>query len=200
MALIFIPRAAPAPEQDGGTAAGTGAIAAVLLAAFCSMITFFTAVIVLPFSLSRVAGLSEAAVGYFLSGVSLVAVCFASIMPKLSGRIGERTTLIFAFLCYGAAHILFALAPALPLFAAGGILLGAGFGLSVPLANHMTVERSPPHLRGRYLANLSVAIFLGQFLASPLQYVPGGQDAAFACAAGIAFVAAAAGLTRFARL
>lgn len=50
--------------------------------------------------------------------------------------------------------------------AIAGTLLGIGFGLTIPLVNHMTVEHSSYAQRGKNLAYLSVAIFLGQFLSS----------------------------------
>ncbi|VVE53703.1 hypothetical protein PCA20602_04888 [Pandoraea capi] len=70
---------------------------------------------------------------------------------------------------------------------AGAVLLGVGFGLSVPLVNHMTVEQSDAGSRGRNLAHLSMAIFLGQFLASPLEAISGGEQATFFAAALISF-------------
>jgi MFS family permease len=165
MVLAFVPR--PLPASCSGSVADapgrSGALAPVLVAALCSMLVFFTAVIILPFRLSDPAGagLTEAQTGYFLSFVSLVAVGFASVMPRVSLRIGEQMTLVVAFVSYALAHIAFALAHGLPIDLLGGLLLGAGFGLSIPLVNHMTVDRSPASQRGRHLARLSIAIFLG---------------------------------------
>lgn len=93
-----------------------------------------------------------------------------------------------AFICYLLAHLEFAAAPNMVLFIPGGILLGIGLGLSIPLVNHLTVEISQPQERGRQLARLSMAIFSGQFLAAFMAYLPGGFVSAFAAAALLAAV------------
>lgn len=159
----------------------------VLLAAVCSMMCFFTAVIMLP---QRFAGMEidAAHIGYFLSFVSMVAVLAAAMMPDVAQRFGSYATLVMAFVCYLLAHLEFAAAPNMVLFIPGGILLGMGFGLSIPLVNHMTVEISQPHERGRQLARLSMAIFSGQFLAAFMAYLPGGMATAFVVAAMLAAV------------
>lgn len=54
----------------------------------------------------------------------------------------------------------------------GGVLLGCGFGLSIPLVNHMTVDLSEEGGRGRNLARLAMAIFSGQFLSSFMVFIP----------------------------
>lgn len=69
------------------------------------------------------------------------------------------------------------------------MLLGIGFGLSVPLVNVMTVERSAPAQRGRKLATLAMAIFLGQFLASFMEFLPQGAITPFLATALLAFIA-----------
>ncbi|ALM82556.1 hypothetical protein ASB57_05895 [Bordetella sp. N] len=201
MAFVFLGMVvATIPIRGRGTApvnmamedeAG-GAMWTVRVAALCSMTVFFTAVILLPFRLSGGGDgvqFSEAQTGYFLSFVSLVAVCAAALMPRLVRARGGRKTLMIAFACYEVAHLCFAFAADLPLFILGGVLLGCGFGLSVPLVNHMTVERSTVRSRGRNLAYLSMALFLGQFLASFLEYVPGGTQSSFLAAAAVAFFA-----------
>jgi len=197
MVIAFVPagRARGADVDAVADGVAPASMAPVFLAALCSMVVFFTAVLVLPFRLSRAVGFSEAQVGYFLSCVSLVAVGFASIMPRVAGRWTERLTLVIAFGCYALAHLCFAFAPGLAVLALGALLLGAGFGLSIPLVNHMTIERSPAALRGRNLAYLSMAIFLGQFLASPIGLVSGGSAGSFLAASAIALVAMLYGLT-----
>jgi len=160
----------------------------VYVAATLSMLTFFTAVISLPRHLQQ-PGLSEAQVGYFLSFVSLVAVGAAALMPKVSSRFGEVGTLVRAFVFYGIAHLLFYLGDSVGLYIFGGLSLGIGFGLSVPLVNHMTVEQSHEIDRGPLLAYLSMAIFLGQFLSSLLEFMPGDGKAVFMAAAVIAVLA-----------
>ncbi|WP_455844312.1 MFS transporter [Pantoea agglomerans] len=190
MVLISVPRP-PQPaasesvdEQEGNS---DRTLRPVWLAALCSMMCFFTAVIMLPQRFAAM-GNDAAHIGYFLSFVSLVAVLAAAIMPDVSQRFGGYPTLVMAFVCYLLAHLEFAAAPNMVLFIPGGILLGMGFGLSIPLVNHLTVEISQPQERGRQLARLSMAIFSGQFLAAFMAYLPGGFVSAFAAAALLAAV------------
>jgi MFS family permease len=150
-----------------------------------SMLVFFTAIILLPVRLRELA-LDEAQVGYFLSFTSLVAVAAAAIMPRAARKLGELATLTFAFVFYSLAHLAFTQASGLTLMIEGSICLGLGFGLSIPLVNHMTIELSDAHQRGRHLAYLSMAIFGGQFLSSFMEWVPGSQTHIFGCAAGVA--------------
>ncbi|ODP34478.1 hypothetical protein A9762_14945 [Pandoraea sp. ISTKB] len=200
MALVFlllilttVPSVEHAREAEVPSAAEpTGpSLRPVLLAALCSMVVFFSAIIALPSHLSGTGphspGLSEAQIGYFLAFVSLVAAAVASGMPKLVRARGEAKTMMIAFASYEVAHLCFALANGFYMDIAGAVLLGVGFGLSVPLVNHMTVEQSDERSRGRNLAHLSMAIFLGQFLASPLEAISGGEQATFLAAALISF-------------
>lgn len=191
MVLAFVPEAGSKSPNgpDMGAAAGTAPVMDIYAAACVSMIVFFAGIILLPFRLSA-AGMGEAETGSYLSFVSLVAVTGAALMPRVVGRLGNRRTLTLAFACYGLAHIIFVAAGSATLLVGGGLLLGSGFGLSIPLVNHMVVDRSPAHRRGELLAYLSVAIFLGQFLASFLQFLP-GRTTSFAAAA---FLSAAASL------
>lgn len=153
------------------------------------MICFFSAIITLPFRLPAF-GLSESGTGYLLSFVSLVAVAAAALMPAAARRLGERGSLVTAFSAYAAAHLCFATASSLLVILAGAVMLGTGFGLSVPLVNVMTVERSSAASRGRKLALLSMAIFLGQFLASFIELLPRGTATPFAAAGVLAAVSA----------
>ncbi len=190
LVLICVPR----PQQQMRAETSEDAVTSsdrqlrpVWLAAFCSMICFFTAVIMLPQRFALM-GANAAHIGYFLSFVSLVAVLAAALMPHVALQFGNYPTLIMAFICYLLAHLEFAAAPNVMLCLPGGILLGMGFGLSVPLVNHMTVETSQPHERGHQLARLSMAIFGGQFMAAFMTYLPGHFSMAFIAAAVLAAI------------
>jgi MFS family permease len=190
MVLIYVPRPPPqtsALPEDEQAENSDRLLRPVFLAALCSMMCFFTAVIMLPQRFAAME-ISAAHVGYFLAFVSLVAVLAAAIMPDVAQRFGNYPTLVMAFICYLLAHLEFAAVADMVLFIPGGILLGMGFGLSIPLINHMTVEISQPHERGRQLARLSMAIFSGQFLAAFMAYLPGGIASAFVAAALLAAV------------
>lgn len=192
MILAFVPR----PDESGPTDDSalakvpiTAALKRVLLAASLSMICFFTAVIMLPLRLHEL-GFSEAQTGYLLAYVSLVAVAAAAVMPRAARRLGEFGTLAFAFVFYALAHLAFACADSLTLLLEGGLCMGIGFGLSIPLVNHMTLEQSHAALRGRNLAWLSMAIFTGQFLSSFMDYLPGQRAVVFVAAAALAMLSA----------
>lgn len=167
---------------------GRGKVMDIYFAACFSMILFFTAVIMMPRRLAGI-GLSVDQTGYFMAFISLVAVGAASQMPKLQRRLGSLLTLGIAFCGYGIAHVLYTTG-ILPVMILGAVFMGCGFGFSVPLVNHMIVERSPAAFRNQNLAMLSVAIFLGQFLSSFMSFIPGNGTEAFGAAAVIAFVLA----------
>lgn len=189
MVLIFVPRPGNKadPESIRTNVSHGETSPAVLMtwsAALMSMIVFFTAIVVLPLHLHKM-GLTESQTGYFLSFVSLVAVCGAWLMPRLVSRCGDFSTLSIAFGFYALAHLVFAFASSMPLLISGGIALGLGFGFSVPLVNHLIVDLSSNAVRGRNLARLSMAIFLGQFLSAFMAYLPGTTSTVFLFAAAI---------------
>lgn len=191
LACVPRPPAVSHAHEAGVVPSGVrGALRRVFTCAVLSMIVFFAAIILLPDRLHDL-GLDEAQVGYFLSYVSLIAVGAAALMPIAARKLGEYGTLIFGFTFYALAHVAFVSADGLTLMIEGGLCLGLGFGLSIPLLNHMTVDLSPPAQRGRHLAGLSVAIFAGQFLSSFMAFIPGGQSYGFVFAAGLAVLAGA---------
>ncbi len=171
----------PAPLTDSEPAAP---IAGVFFAALMSMICFFTAVIVLPKQFYQY-GIGAAGTGYFLSMVSLVAVAAAALMPVVVRKISEIATLWLAFIFYALAFAVFSCSAGLTGFIPAGVLLGTGFGLSVPLVNHMTISRSHQTNRGRRLAGLSMALFSGQFLASFMAILPADSSGIFAVTSGL---------------
>lgn len=190
--LVMVVLCVPEPEepaQDDNPTIQTSQPARplrrVYALALLSMVCFFTVVIVFPLRFHD-AGYNEAQTGYFLSLVSLVAVLAAWQMPRVVAKRGAVQALMLAFTAYLLAHLLFALGSSLTVWLMGGLFCGIGFGLSVPLVNHLTVEFSPAALRGRHLARLSMAIFSGQFLASFLLFIPGDHSHMFFAAALIA--------------
>ncbi|WP_435237374.1 MFS transporter [Psychromonas sp. PT13] len=150
----------------------------VYLSAGASMIAFFAVIVTLPLQLSTL-GFSESETGRFLAFISLVAVLTVIGMPKLLGRIGNNATLIIAFISYSIAHIAFYFSTDIFILIMGTIFAGIGFGLSIPLLNHMTVEQSSVDNRGRNLSYITMAVFSGQFLTSFLEFIPGNSQNVF---------------------
>ncbi|EPO1789118.1 MFS transporter [Cronobacter turicensis] len=187
MVRMFVPRPdnRAEPEQIKKDVSQNKTSPAVMMtwaAALVSMIVFFTAIVVLPLHLHKMA-ITESQTGYFLSFVSLIAICGAWLMPKLVSRYSNFSTLSIAFGFYALAHLIFAFASTMLAMIPGAIALGLAFGLSIPLVNHLIVELSSNAVRGRNLARLSMAIFLGQFLSAFMAYLPGTTSTVFLSAA-----------------
>lgn len=194
MQLMFLPEPPPiiaepskVPDHEGKQE-DAGGLKPVLIAAIFSMVCFFTGIIIIPQQFHRM-NIGSAETGYFLSFISLIAVGAAALMPKMVTYVREFGTLYAAFVCYSLAHLIFYASSTLPMFITGGILMGFGFGMSVPLLNHMTVEQSHIRVRGRNLAWLSMSIFSGQFLSSFMEFIPGDSSVVFLGAAMIGVIA-----------
>ncbi|MFB1083068.1 MFS transporter [Jeotgalibacillus sp. JSM ZJ347] len=139
----------------------------VLLSAMLAMTIFFVTMVSVPFYLAEHFHMTSEGTGYFLAMISLVAVISASQMPKVVSKMNDYSTLMSGFILFGTGYLLLGLNQTFILVAiGGGILIGFGFGFTIPLANHMTVEKSSTTNRGKNLAYFSSAVFLGQFLSS----------------------------------
>lgn len=191
MLWMMVPKQSPVALESEATDGAAGAVASslnsVYLAAAISLTLFFTAIVMLPERLNML-GLDEAATGIFLAGISLVAVIAAMLMPWVSRTLREMPTLVLAFVLYSASLFVFQQAESMVVMSLGAVLAGMGFGFSIPLLNHMTVERSHVAVRGRNLSYLTMAIFLGQFLTSFLEFLPGGGREVFGFAAVLGLI------------
>lgn len=182
MLLYFVPRQHPTeiesdtPDEQAALHKGLSLKSVYTIATF-SMVSFFIAIVLLPGNM-HVQHYNEQQVGLLLAFISLVAVVAAHFMPKLTKGFGEQKVLALAFIGYAASYIFF-LQSGTPTLVIGAIFSGIGFGFSVPLLNHMTVERSDVNVRGRNLSYFTMAVFSGQFLTSFIQYIPGGSNNVF---------------------
>ena len=153
-----------------------------------AMTIFFTSTVLLPIVMNE-ENFDESQIGQLLAFISLVAVVTAGFMPKITKKFGEPKVLALAFLAFALSYICFTQASTL-LLVLGAILIGIGFGFSIPLLNHMTVELSDVKVRGRNLSYFTMAVFSGQFFTSFMEYIPGGEKNVFIICSVSAFIIA----------
>jgi MFS family permease len=193
MIVLFVPRTA-VPDLDIPSGSAFRQVGDIYVAATLSMVLFFVTVIALPRHLAD-QGFGEAAAGLYLAGISLIAVVAAGSMPRMRRMLGAQMTFLTAFGFYAAGYLIYAAGAGMAGLLVAAALMGAGFGFSIPLANHEVVERSTRSDRGRNLAWLSVTIFLGQFLSSFVELVSADGHSVFvvafilSLAAAVVFVA-----------
>lgn len=191
MVLTIIPTSTPADEAQATSHREDkpASIKWVLAFATLAMATFYSMFVTLPGHLGKV-GFSEAHVGYFLAFISFMAVIAAMLMPKMINKTNERTTLSCAFVCFAIAHGLFSVSNAVAVMVLAAVITGIGFGFSIPLLNHATVERSNESNRGRNLSYFAMAVFIGQFITSGLSFIPLSSHGIFVLCAAIALLCA----------
>lgn len=177
MLIAFVPNKkhlhkAPETPREATAKSTAEPLGWVYVSACVAMVLFFAAIVVLPLSMEE-SGYSADTTGAFLAFISLVAVITAHFLPKINLRWKDKGTLGFAFAFYALSHVVFYFGGTLPMLSLGGIFAGIGFGLSIPLLNHITVEKSEAKVRGKNLSYLAMAIFSGQFLTSFMELLPG---------------------------
>lgn len=138
----------------------------IILSSAFAMILFFVSFVVLPLYLPYLFHYSESETGYFMALISLIAVAAASQMPKVAKGTSNLLTLSIGFLAFTIGLATFFFSTSNMLLCIGGIAMGIGFGFTIPLLNHMTIEESNYRNMGQNLGYYSMAIFGGQFLSS----------------------------------
>ena len=191
LCCVPTPPAAKAETVTTTAPVKSGGMRPIALMAVLAMGLFYSLFITLPGLLTSI-DYSESQTGYVLSFISLIAVFSALVMPKVVNKMGKEMTLVAAFIAYATAHLVFSSASSVFVVAIGAIAAGIGFGLSIPLLNHLTVEISTEQNRGRNLARFAMAVFSGQFVTSVLDFLPmTGRQILVVCAVLALIVAAA---------
>jgi MFS family permease len=171
LCLLSIPSSSAKPSTPTPIALKTSQpMQHIMRTTFFAMILFFSIIISLPGHMTTL-GFSGSKIGYLLAFVSLVAVFAAMLMPRVVARTSESTAITLAFVSYGIGHLFFAFSTATSSLLAGAVFAGIGFGLSIPLLNHTTVEISSDNNRGHNLSRFAMAAFAGQFATSFLELI-----------------------------
>lgn len=178
MLFLFVPRQHPVDVNDAATTeihlsdSKKMTLKSVYIVSTLAMTIFFISTVSLPITMSE-QQFDEAEIGQLLAFISLVAVVTAGLMPKVNKLLKEQKTLALAFIAYGVSYLCF-LQASTEFLVFGAVLIGIGFGFTIPLLNYMTVELSEVNVRGRNLSYFTMAVFSGQFLTSFIEYIPGG--------------------------
>ncbi|RBL90944.1 MFS transporter [Chitinophaga flava] len=183
----------PAPvaqhDESTDTRISLKLVVIIINSAF-AMILFFVAFVGLPVYLTEVFHYSESAIGYFMAFISLIAVVAAGQMPKVVRKFSEFRVVATGFLFFMAGLGTFYLANSLLMLFIAALCMGIGFGFTIPLLNHMTLEESRPSNRGRNLGLYSMGVFGGQFLSSFITEISSDVALTFLNGAVLAFVVA----------
>lgn len=185
---IRLPHSLPEKHEHPQSSKLSRNLVTIVISSTFAMILFFVAFVGLPVYLPKAFAFSESETGYFMALISLIAVVFASQMPKVAAKLTEYKTAAFGFLLFMAGLLLLYVAGSLSVLLLAALAMGAGFGFTVPLLNHMTLEESTPLNRGRNLGYYSMGIFGGQFLSSFITEVSSDVRLTFLNAAGLALV------------
>lgn len=160
----------------------------IVISTTIAMVLFFIVFSGLPQYLPGAFNFSTAQTGYFMAFISLVAVLAASLMPLVVKQISANYTVPLGFAFFMSGQLLFTVSVQLTGLISAAIATGIGFGFTIPLLNHVTLEISNPQNRGRNLSYYSMAIFGGQFLSSFIGGLPFDLKTIFMIAACIAML------------
>ncbi|SKA33380.1 Predicted arabinose efflux permease, MFS family [Chitinophaga eiseniae] len=161
-----VPKGAqPVVAENAGSQSVPPSVYPVVAGAAAAMLLFFTCILELPGLLHRRVQFSATQTGCYMGAISLLAVVAAGCLTVMVKRTSARSTLITGFALLAAGNLLLSGGERLAPLLLAAICLGSGFGFTIPLLNHMTVNLSTAENRGASLGYYAMAVFGGQFLA-----------------------------------
>lgn len=195
LALItfFVPttkKAISAPTESNPQPVSTNILRVVLSAAL-AMTLFFVVFVGLPVYLPTDFQFIESEIGYFMALISMLAVLSASQLPKVVLWLGEAPTIVLGFIFFALGLLIFSLTFQTYVLFIGATCMGIGFGCTIPLLNHMTLQESNLHNRGKNLGYYSMGVFAGQFFSSFVTLLFTDIRYSFQVSALLAFLVAA---------
>jgi MFS family permease len=139
----------------------------IYLMGFTGMALFYIIPAQLPFLLKEVHSATNSMIGYAISLSTLSGALVALGYGAVRKRLSFQWIYAVAFMLFAIGYSLIAKAMHFEMVLAGLVIAGAGTGLLMPNANLWMLSIAPEMNRGRMVGNLTMAVFLGQFV-SPL--------------------------------
>ena len=159
----------------------------IFYASLFAMMLFFVGFVTLPLYLPNTFGFSESQTGYLMAFISVIAIITASQMPKVARKLGDGKTVAIGFLLFMLGYLVLAIAGSVLFLVLAAILIGIGFGFTIPLLNHMMIEVSTLQNQGKNLGLYSMGVFGGQFLSTFIEYVSNNYTIVYGVSAVLAF-------------
>lgn len=128
------------------------------------VVLFGASLTIAPFHAEEVFGLSASARGILLGLPAIAATIVATLLGRLVGRFGRVALVTAGGLVYAGAYLTMGLAPAVWLFAAAILVVGAAEGLTIPVLQDATLSGAPAERRGIAVSVFGSAARLGQTL------------------------------------
>ncbi|MBB6015783.1 MFS transporter [Deinococcus radiopugnans] len=176
--VLRLPRGIPGPAQIDGPEDRPrwGTISVIYVLALAYMAVFYLMPAQGPFLL-KFLGASPASTGLLLGAFTLTAALTALGYSRFSGRFDHRRVAALGLLLLAAGWGVVAAGSSVAGVLPGLIVAGMGGGLALPNLNAWLAELTPRAWRGRIVAGMSSAIFLGQFLSPLLLAAPSDHPA-----------------------
>lgn len=166
-----------------------------------SFVLFYLIPTQMPFHLDAMGYADATAPAQVLAMVTLSGGFAALAFGPVRARLGRGLTPALGYLLMAAGFAVMSVAGDLLAISAGAVLVGGGFGFTMPTFFALALDVSPAHRRGFASGAITTSIFLGQFV-SPLFSTPLvaalGYTGTFAVAAAILVGMAALVLALFA--
>jgi DHA2 family metal-tetracycline-proton antiporter-like MFS transporter/DHA2 family florfenicol/chloramphenicol resistance protein-like MFS transporter len=143
-----------------GPAAGRLFLPVLVSAVFVTVMTAMMVNVVLP-AISKDFGVSEAGVGWVVTGFMLVMAVGIPLYGRVSDFFSLRRLFSLALLLYAAGSLICALSPNLPVLVFGRIVQAAGNAAIPSLATVAVARMLPPGKRGSALGLIAFGIGVG---------------------------------------
>lgn len=173
VALVTLPRGAPAPSEATGGGGGGGAIGpmlrdrafvAFLLASAGITYVYLQSMSVLALHV-KAEGLSTSDYGLLVSLNGLLIVFIELPVASVTQRLNARRVIAFGFFVTGMGFALTAFAGSMLPLAATVVLWTIGEVVDAPVSSAYVADLAPEHMRGRYMGAWGLTWSLGLILA-----------------------------------
>jgi MFS family permease len=167
----------------------------IYLMGFTGMALFYIIPAQLPFLLKQTQGASNSMIGYAISVSTFSGALISLFYGSIRRRLSFQWIYAAAFSLFALGYVLIASAISFYTILIALLIAGAGTGLLMPNANLWMMSIAPEVSRGRMIGNLTMAVFLGQFVSPiivhPLILYGSVKDAFFYPGLLMAFIAMA---------
>lgn len=148
-----------------------GQVLLIYIVAFLGFVFFFMIIVQMPFVFESLGNISQTKTGISISISMLVSSIVALNYSRIKNMCSFKSVYGLTFLFMGSGFLIIGMAESYAGYMTGLIIEGFGMGMLMPNSNFWIVSIAPLNIRGRLVGNLSMAVYLGQFL-SPIVFRP----------------------------